>query len=62
MATIIIRISPELKRKIALSPDVNPSEVVRRALIERVELWSRSRRARNLERNKGGIRCCWNNP
>ncbi|MEM2997097.1 MAG: hypothetical protein QXJ79_01960 [Candidatus Bathyarchaeia archaeon] len=51
-----------MKRKIALSPDVNPSEVVRRALIERVELWSRSRRARNLERNKGGIRCCWNNP
>lgn len=54
MATITVRVPLELKKRMALFPDVNWSEVVREALVKRVELELRRRRSRDAERVKEG--------
>lgn len=50
MATITVRIPDELKRRMSLFSDVNWSEVVREALIERVELEFQRRKVKAMEK------------
>jgi len=52
MATITVRIPDELKKKMALFSDINWSEVVREALMERIEVEFQSRKIREVERAK----------
>ena len=50
MATITVRIPDELKKRMSLFSDVNWSEVVRKALNERVELEFQRRKIRKVEK------------
>lgn len=55
MATITVRIPSDLKRRMALFSDVNWSEVVRQALMERIELEFRRRKTKNHEKTKEAV-------
>jgi len=50
LATITVRIPDDLKKRMSLFSDVNWSEVVREALNERVELESRRKKMKELEK------------
>jgi len=54
VATITVRLPEELKKRMSLFSDVNWSEVVREALMERLELEFRRRKMSDVERVREG--------